>query len=61
MSEHGTTPEVVFEGSFTKPLVTRFDQPRSSSDAGAWAAAPDGAGCEERLACRAPGWPTSSR
>ena len=35
MSEHSTATQVLFEGSFVKPLLARFDQPRSSSDAGA--------------------------
>ncbi len=35
MSEHSTTTEVLFDHSFEKPLVARFDQPRTSSDAGA--------------------------
>ena len=35
MSEHSTTTDVLFGASFVKPLVARFDQPRSSSDAGA--------------------------
>ncbi|MBA2665672.1 MAG: transposase [Trueperaceae bacterium] len=35
MREFSTTTEVLFDRSFTKPLVARFDQPRSSSDAGA--------------------------
>jgi len=33
--EHSTTTQVLFEDSFVKPLVASFDQPRSSSDAGA--------------------------
>ena len=35
MSEHSTTTQVLFGDSFVKPLLARFDQPRSSSDAGA--------------------------
>ncbi len=35
MSEDSTTTHVLFDRSFVKPLVARFDQPRSSSDAGA--------------------------
>jgi hypothetical protein len=35
VSEHSTTTDVLFDRSFVKPLVARFDQPRSSSDAGA--------------------------
>jgi hypothetical protein len=35
VSEHSTICQVLFEGSFVKPLLARFDQPRSSSDAGA--------------------------
>jgi hypothetical protein len=35
VSEHSTAPGVLFDGSFLKPVVVRFDQPRSSSDAGA--------------------------
>ena len=35
MSEHSTTPQVLFGTSFMKPLEVRFDQPRTSSDAGA--------------------------
>ena len=35
MSEHSTTTQVLFSDSFVKPLLARFDQPRSSSDAGA--------------------------
>jgi len=33
--ESSTTTQVLFGASFVKPLVARFDQPRSSSDAGA--------------------------
>jgi hypothetical protein len=35
VSERSTTTEVLFGDSFVKPLVARFDGPRSSSDAGA--------------------------
>jgi hypothetical protein len=35
VTEHSTTTQVLFEDSFAKPLLARFDQPRSSSDAGA--------------------------
>ncbi len=35
MSEDSTTTHVLFDRSFVKPLVAQFDQPRSSSDAGA--------------------------
>jgi hypothetical protein len=35
VSEHSTTTQVLFGTSFMKPLEARFDQPRSSSDAGA--------------------------
>lgn len=35
MSEFSTTTQVLFDRSFPKPLVASFDQPRSSSDAGA--------------------------
>ncbi len=35
MSEDSTTTHVLFDRSFVKPLVARFDHPRSSSDAGA--------------------------
>jgi hypothetical protein len=35
VSEHSTTTDVLFGTSFVKPLEARFDQPRSSSDAGA--------------------------
>ena len=35
MSELSTTTDVLFGASFVKPLEARFDQPRSSSDAGA--------------------------
>jgi hypothetical protein len=35
VSECSTTTEVLFGASFVKPVVARFDQPRSSSDAGA--------------------------
>jgi hypothetical protein len=35
VSECSTTTEVLFGASFAKPLMTHFDVPRSSSDAGA--------------------------
>ena len=35
MSECSTTTQVLFDRSFAKPLLASFDQPRSSSDAGA--------------------------
>jgi len=35
VSEHSTTTQVLFDRSFAKPLTARFDQPDSSSDAGA--------------------------
>jgi len=35
VSAVGTTTEVLFDRSFTKPLVASFDQPHCSGDAGA--------------------------
>lgn len=35
MSEHTTTPCVLFPGIFERPVVIQFDQPESSSDGGA--------------------------
>ena len=35
MSEHTTTPCVLFPGIFERPVVVQFDQPESSSDGGA--------------------------
>ena len=35
VSDHSATAQVLAEGSFVKPLLARFDQPRSSSTAAA--------------------------